>query len=320
MKILIIGGTRFVGRAVVDAALGRGHTVTLLNRGRSAPDLYPGLERLRADRAGDLSVLDGRRWHAVIDVCGYEPEVVARSVQALHGAAEHYVFVSTVSVYVDHSRPQIEGQPVLRWHKDLSPGDRYGARKAGCEQVVDRGFGDASLIVRAGMIVGPHDGTDRFAYWPRRVARGGRILAPGHPTDPVQFIDVRDLAGWMVRSAERGLSGIYNATGETITFGALLSACQANIPGSDTELVWVDSARLLAAGADPWMGVPMWIAAPGWEAANRVDVGRALADGLALRPLSDTIHDTLSWDLARGGPPPGEEALTPDRERSLLDG
>jgi 2'-hydroxyisoflavone reductase len=192
MQVLILGGTRFLGRAIVDAALGRGDTVTLFNRGRTNPGLYPGAETITGDRTGDLKELSGRHWDVVVDVAGYEPDVVRRNLAVLAGQAEHYVFVSTISVYADHSVPQFEDSPVLEVRDDLPAEFRYGALKMAAERYVTAEFGERSLIVRAGLIVGPHDGTDRFAYWPRRIAAGGRVLAPGERSDPVQFIDVRD--------------------------------------------------------------------------------------------------------------------------------
>lgn len=323
MKILILGGTRFLGRALVLAALGRGHDVTLLNRGVTAPGLFPGVPRLVVDRTGDLAVLAGGRWDAVIDVAGYDPDVVRRSAQALAGAVGTYVFVSTVSVYADHSGVHGEDEPVLELPEDLDctdlePGTAYGARKAAAETVVAR-LHPAHLIVRPGMIVGPDDATDRFAYWPRRIARGGRVLAPGEPADPVQVIDVRDLATFVVDAVESGRVGVFNATGETLSMGTFLEACVQAVPAAQASLAWVSTARLLAAGVDMWMGVPMWIAAPGWEGANRVDTTRARSAGLVTRPLVDTLRDTLAWDRARGGPEAGREGLTPERERELLD-
>jgi 2'-hydroxyisoflavone reductase len=317
MQVLVLGGTRFLGRAIVDAALGRGDEVTLFNRGKTNPGLYPGLEKIIGDRAGDLTMLAGRSWDAVIDVAAYDPEVVRRSAGALAGQAARYAFVSTASVYADHSVRQVEAAPVIELRDHLSPGDRYGARKAAAERLVASSFGDRTLVARAGLIVGPHDPTDRFGYWPRRVARGGRVLAPGQPDDPVQFIDVRDLAGWIVEGCHRGLGGVFNVTGRPMRFGDLLERCRA-VTGSDAEFAWVATDRLLAAGVDPWMGVPLWIAAPGWEAANDVDVRRALAAGLAPRPVTETIRDTLAWDLARGGPGPDAEGLSQAEEQRLL--
>jgi 2'-hydroxyisoflavone reductase len=319
MRILVLGGTRFLGRAVVEAALGRGHQVTLFNRGRTNPSLFPGIQHIQGDRTKDLSGLSDQRWDVVIDVAGFHPDEVQPTVHALVGMVDRYVFVSTVSVYADHSIAQIEGQPVIELRDGLDPGEAYGAGKAAAEQMVTASFGNRAFIVRPGLIVGPYDPTDRFAYWPRRIARGGRILAPGGPRYPTQFIDVRDLGSWIVDGAHQELNGVYNATGPASTLGRLLDECQRVIPDTLCTLTWVSDERLLAAGVNPWMGVPLWIAVPGWEAASDVDIGQATAAGLTCRPLAETIRTTLAWDLARGGPSAGAEGLTAERERELLE-
>jgi 2'-hydroxyisoflavone reductase len=319
MHILVLGGTRFLGRAVVEAALGRGHHVTLFNRGQTNPTLFPGIEHIHGDRTKDLSGLSGSQWDVVVDVAGLNPDDVRPTVSALAGAVERYVFVSTVSVYADHSVVQVEGQPVIELRDGLDPGQAYGAGKAAAEQVVTTTFGDRALIVRPGLIVGPHDPTDRFAYWPRRIARGGRVLAPGGPRHPTQFIDVRDLGAWIVAAAHQAQRGVFNATGVPSTLGQLLDDCLSVIQDVDCTLMWVSDERLLAAGVNPWMGVPLWIALRGWEAASAVDTSKATTAGLTCRPLSNTILATLAWDLARGGPPSRAEGLTADRESELLD-
>ena len=290
LRMLVLGGTQFVGRAVVEAALARGHEVTLFNRGQTNGDLFPGVEKLRGDRSRDLSALAGREWDVAIDVAAYVPRVVELAVQQLESQVARYVFVSSVSVYADQSVPQFEDSrvEVLADPEDASA-ETYGARKAACEAVVHSAFGERATIVRPGMIVGPHDATDRFSYWPKRIADGGRVLAPGSPDDPVQFIDVRDLGDFIIHLAETALGDVFNATGPTIPLSLVLDACRS-VTGADAELVWVPTADLLAAGLDPWMGVPMWIAAPGWEAANRVPIDRALEAGLEFRPLEDTIR------------------------------
>lgn len=173
-------------------------------------------------------------------------------------------------------------------------------------------------MIRPGLIVGPHDPTDRFAYWPRRIARGGTVLAPGGPEHAVQFIDVRDLAAWVVVAAEQGLDGVLNATGDPTTLGQLLRSCQDTITASRSALAWVGNDDLLAAGVNPWMGVPLWVAVPGWEGHAQVDTTKARMSGLSFRPVEQTIRDTLAWDLGRGGPPAGTEGLTPKREDELL--
>jgi len=308
MRLLVLGGTRFVGRAVVDAALAAGAEVTLFNRGQTAPALYPHLETVLGDRTADLSALTGRRFDVVIDCAGYEPTVVARSAHALTDAVDRYVFVSSVSVYADQTTPPVEGATLL-------DDDSYGGRKATCERVVLGHYGDRALIARPGLIVGPHDPTERFAYWPRRFTRGGPVLAPGDPADPAQLIDVRDLAAWLVGAAA---TGVYNVVGRPLPMGELLDACRT-FASSRAQLVWRSTTDLLAAGVDPWMGVPLWIGDPAWCAANLVDGQRARAHGLTTRPLAQTVSDVAAWDLARGGPPGGREPLPPaDEERLLL--
>ena len=321
MRILILGGTRFLGRAITEAAVGRGDTVTLFNRGRTSPGLYPGVETVAGDREESVSAVAGREWDAVIDVAGYVPQVVRLSAGALAGTAGRYVFVSTCSVYADQGSR--EGQLEDAALAEVVPGlpaypDNYGANKAMCEAVVREAFGDRALIVRPGMITGPHDPTDRFAYWPRRMARGGEVLAPGDPGDLVQFIDARDIAAWAADGVHYGRHGTFNLTGNPMPIGEFLDACKA-ATFSDAELTWVPSDRLLAAGAEPWMGVPMWIGDLAVSAGiNNVDNSRAIAAGLPLRPVAETIRDTLAWDVARGGPESGEEGLSAEEEQRLL--
>ncbi|SNY28528.1 NAD-dependent epimerase/dehydratase family protein [Paractinoplanes atraurantiacus] len=307
MHLLVLGGTRFAGRAVVEAALAAGHDVTLFHRGLTNPGLFPQAESVFGDRTADLAALAGRSFDAVLDVAGYHPDVVAKSVGALAGRTARYVFISSASVYADQSVPPVEGAPTLS-------DDSYGGRKAACERVVLDGFGDRALIARPGLIAGPYDPTERFPHWPRRLARGGRVLAPGDPADPAQFIDVRDLARWLVTTEA---SGVMNAVGETMPMAALLDVCRA-VAGVPAELVWVPTSELLGAGLDPWMGVPLWIADPEWSAANLVDGSRARAAGLTPRPVTETVADTLAWDRARGGPVAGTDPFPPEREAELL--
>lgn len=246
---------------------------------------------------------------------------MALSAQALAGTAGRYVFVSTCSVYADQgSRAgQLEDAPVLELRDGLpGPAELYGPRKAAAERVVAGIYGDRALIARPGLIVGPHDPTDRFCYWPRRIARGGTVLAPGDPGDLVQFIDARDLAGLILDAVYGGLGGVFNLVGQPMPFGRFLADCKA-ATFSGAELRWVPSARLLAAGVSPWMGVPLWIGDPTLAGGlSDVDNGRAVAAGLALRPVTETIRDTLAWDLARGGPQPGTEGLAGHDEQRLL--
>ncbi|SNS66045.1 2'-hydroxyisoflavone reductase [Asanoa hainanensis] len=307
MHVLVLGGTRFVGRAVVDRALALGASVTLFNRGQTAPELYPHLETVVGDRTVSLAALEGRRFDLVVDCAGYLPSVVALSAAALRDAVDRYVFVSSVSVYADQSVPPVEGSPVLS-------DDSYGGRKAACERVVSSVFGDRALIARPGLIVGPHDPTERFPYWPRRFQRPGPILAPGDPSDPVQFVDVRDLAAFLLGAAA---GGVFNVVGPVMPMGSLLDACRV-VTGSAESPVWVPTERLLAAGADPWMGVPLWIADPEWAAANLVSRSRAVSAGLTSRPVAEIVADVLAWDNARGGPRDGVEPLSAEEEQRLL--
>jgi 2'-hydroxyisoflavone reductase len=319
MRILVLGGTKFLGRAFVDAALGRGDTVTLFNRGKTNPGLFPGAETVIGDRTADLSALDGREWDAVIDVAAYDPAVVRLSADAFASRTGRYVFVSTVSVYASQAttQAQLEDAPVAELREGMTFPENYGPNKALGEQIVRDTYGTRALIARPGLIVGPLDPTDRFAYWPRRIARGGRVLAPGDPADLTQFIDVRDLAAWLADACHHERGGVFNLTGTPVPFGILLDHCKT-AAYSGAELAWIPSEALIAAGVDPGMGIPLWVAEAGYEAFNDVDCSRAVAAGLAYRPLIDTLRDTLAWDLARGGPAAGEEGLAAAEEERLL--
>jgi 2'-hydroxyisoflavone reductase len=328
VKRLVLGGTQFLGRGVVEAALARGHDVTLFNRGRTNDSLFPEVEKLRGDRDGDLAALGGRTWDAVVDPSGYVPRLVRASAELLRGAVAHYVFVSSISVYdfpqpawFDESAPR----QVLAAETEEVTGESYGPLKAACEDVVCEVFPDAFTNVRAGLIVGPHDPTGRFTYWPTRVAGGGEVLAPGEPGRVVQFVDVRDLGDWIVHAAEERLVGDFNVTGPEprITMGALLDACRS-VSGSDARLVWLPDGFLLEHGAGPWMELPLWLA-PENASVLQVGVARAVAAGLRFRPVAETVADTLAW--AAGGAPPGELAsglsigeagMRPDKEAELL--
>jgi 2'-hydroxyisoflavone reductase len=317
MRLLVLGGTKFLGRAVVEAALAGGHEVTLFNRGQTNPELFPAVEKIRSDRTKDLGALAGRSWDAALDMATFLPRVVRLSTAALRDSVRRYVYVSSISAYADQSVPPVEGNPVAVLADPESESiDDYGALKATCEQIVEDVFGERALVIRPGLIVGPHDPTDRFTYWPRRIAKGGRVLAPAPPRAPVQFIDVRDLAAWIVHATEAELDGLYNATGQTFTFERFLGECR-RVAG-DAEIVWVDGKRLVDAGVGEWMELPLWIASPEYSATHRADVSKAVAAGLRFRPLAETIRDTLAWDARREWPPADGVGLTPARERQLL--
>ena len=318
MKILVLGGTRFAGRAVVEAALGRGDTVTMFNRGITNRGLFPGVETVIGDRTEDLYALGRREFDAVVDVACYDPAAARLSADALKGRVGRYVFVSTVSVYAsqDTTEAQHEDAPLAELKPDVKdPLENYGANKALCEAIIREAYGERALIGRPGLITGPHDPTDRFPYWPRRIARGGRVLAPGDAGDLTQVIDVRDLAAFLLDGIHRHRAGVYNLTGTPRPFGILLDLCRT-ATYSDAELTWVPSERLVAAGVDPGMGIPLWVGEPGYEAFNDVDSSRAVAAGLSCRSLTETIRDTLAWDLGRGGPE--KEGLDPAEEVRLL--
>lgn len=316
MKLLILGGPRFLGRALADAALARDHDLTFFNRGRTNPELYPNVERLTGDREGDLGALRGRQWDAVVDTCGYVPHVVRASAEALADSGL-YCFVSSISVYADFSHPMDEEGAVAQLGDlpidELTPDfANYGPLKALCEAATEAVFGTRSLIVRPGLIVGPHDPTGRFTYWPHRVARGGDVLAPAPPDRPTQFIDVRDLAEWMVDLCERGTAGTFNATNAGVPWKELLEACRA-VSGSDARFVWATDEFLVEHEVGEWMELPLWIADPAMSAADKAVIGRALGTGLRFRPLEDTIRGTL--DEAETTDAAG---LAPEREAALL--
>ncbi len=337
MKLLLIGGSIFLGRHLIDAALASGHQVTLFNRGQHNPDLYPEVEKLRGDRWGDLAILGGRHWDAVIDTCGYLPRIVRRSSELLADAAAHYTFISSISVYSNFDLAGTdENAPVktitagqLKEAEEIDPGERataitygklYGALKALCELAAEEAMPGRVLNIRPGVIVGPHDNSDRFTYWVHRVAQGGEVLAPGHPDRRVRIIDVRDLAEWIVRLVETKQAGIYNATGaeDELTMERLLKECQT-VCGSDARFIWASDKFLLEEKVGAWSELPLWIP----EAYNGIFVvnnDKAIAAGLTFRPLANTISDTLKWDAGRF---PGVErhaGLKEERERQLLQG
>ena len=314
MKLLLLGGPRFLGRAVVDAALARGHEVTMFNRGRTNPELFPEVERIVGDRTESLGALRDRAWDGVIDTCGYLPATVRASAVALAGSGS-YCFVSSISVYADFRQVNDEDGPIAQLG-DLPDSEvtdaSYGPLKGLCEDAVRDVFGARALVVRPGLIVGPHDPTGRFTYWPHRVARGGEVLAPAPPDAPTQFVDVRDLAAWMVELSARGATGTYNATHPGVTWADLLAACR-RVTGSGAEITWVEPGFLVEQEVGPWLELPLWLADPDAEYADRVDVSRALDAGLTFRPLDETVRATL--DEAETTDAAG---LRPEREAELL--
>jgi 2'-hydroxyisoflavone reductase len=314
----VLGGTKFLGRATVETALGRSHEVTLFNRGQTNPDVFPEAEKLQGDREHDLSALTGRTWDAVVDTSGYVPGVVQASAEKLADSAGFYLFVSSLSVYADRSKTMVEGD-ALEELGDM-PDDRlledfsnYGALKALAEQAVAETFPDSHANVRPGLIVGPHDPTGRFTYWPHRVARGGQVAAPAPPEESVQFVDVRDLAEWIVGICERDDGGELNAVNEGVSWSDLLETCR-DVSSSDASFVWIDGQFLLDQGIEQWMGLPMWIEDEADKGLHRADFSRATATGLTHRPLAETV--TAALELAETTKAAG---LSPEREAALLD-
>ena len=291
----------------VEAALASGHELTLFNRGETNAGLFPEVEQLRGDRAGDLSPLAGRVFDAVVDPSGYVPAVVRASAGLLRNSGR-YLFVSSVSVYADFSVPLDEESPVAELGEasvaELAADDsNYGALKALCEQAVQDAFGERSLIVRPGLIVGLHDPTGRFTYWAHRLERGGEVLAPGPPERRAQFVDVRDLAAWMVDLVERRVTGVFNATNEGVAWSELLAGA---------DVTWVSDDHLTAHEVGEWMELPLWIADPAWAGMHRTDVSRAVAEGLRFRPVAETIAGAAGAPVVEG------VGLTPEREAALL--
>ncbi len=317
MKLLVLGGTRFVGRHLVTAALARSHEVTLFNRGQHrVPGSLTNVETIHGDRNSDLARLQGRRWDAVVDTSGYVPRTVRASAERLSHSVDRYVFISSQSVYADLSVAGVdENAPLATLPSEqldqanaidssgqtsaVTYGKMYGGLKVLCEQAIEEVMPDRVLIIRPGLIVGPDDYTDRFTYWVERVARGGEVLAPGRPERPIQFIDVRDLAKWIVKMIERQEVGVYNANGlpESLTMQGLLEECKRVI-NSGASFTWVSDDFLLQEKVVPWSEMPLWFpeaAAAHLKGFMFIDSNKAIDAGLSFRPLNETIKDVLSW-------------------------
>jgi 2'-hydroxyisoflavone reductase len=322
--LLILGGTRFLGPEIVEAARASGWTITLFNRGKTNPGLFPDLEKLQGDRNGDLKSLQGRSFDAVVDTSGYVPRQVRDSAILLGKSAKQYVFVSSISVYSDLSKPGVDetgpvailADPTVEKVTDGS----YGGLKALCEKAAEAAMPGRVTNVRPGLIVGPNDGTDRFTYWPVRVARGGEVLAPDRPEDPVQFIDVRDLGTWIVKTIDAKTTGVFNATSAPLRIGDVLDVCKA-ANGGDARFTWVEAAFLKAEKVEEWSDLPVWTSPAGSDAgAGQVSNARAVAKGLAFRPLKATAKDTLEWwkTLPKERTAKLKSGLSSEREAAVL--
>ena len=336
LKILILGGTGYTGPYQVKYALARGHQVTVFNRGKTHPGELPeGVEQLIGDRnTGDLSALKGRQWDVAIDNPTMLPKWVHDAGEMLQGKVSRYVFISTISVYGDNSKKgqdetaglaKYEGKDAMQETRDTVVASQfalYGPLKALSEKEAEKWFPGKALVIRPGLIVGPGDETDRFSYWPVRIERGGEVLAPGDPGDPVQFIDARDLAEWTIRMAEQGATGIYNATGpaEPLTMGGMLEGIKAGLK-SEAKFTWVPADFLEKEKVAPWSDMPVWVPPTGEDGGlATTSIKKALAHGLTFRPLAVTARDTVAWFKAQ---PPERQAklkagLTKEREAEVL--
>jgi len=319
MKILVIGGTRFLGRTLVETALKQGHELTLFNRGQTNPELFADVERLKGDRHGDLNALKGRKWDVVVDTCGYVPRIVRKSVDLLTDSVELYVFISTISVYADFSKSGINEESPLARMKDESieevTNESYGPLKVLCENIVKNVYAKRSTILRCGLVVGPYDPTDRFTYWPVRIMQGGEVLAPSPPHMQVQFIDATDLAHFILHVSNKRISGIFNTTGpaQKLTMQEFLSTCNT-VTGNRAALTWVSEEFITSNEVDH---MPVWTPKD-WRGIFEANCTKAIDAGLLFTPIEQTIRATLEWHATR---PPDYElkvGLKPDKERELL--
>jgi 2'-hydroxyisoflavone reductase len=323
MKILVLGGTIFLGKHFVLAALAAGHELTLFNRGKSNPDLFAELEQIHGDRDGGLSALQNRHFDAVFDPSGYIPRVVGDSARFFADRCEHYTFVSSISVYGEFgSDGPTENSPVATLDdpacEELT-GETYGALKALCEQAAEQAIPGRVLNVRPGLIVGPDDPSDRFTFWPVRALQAGDLLAPGYPESPVQVIDVRDLAAWLLRMIESGQTGVFNATGpeHPLTMAGLIETC-FQVTDVDHRPIWVSEEFLIAREVTPFGDIPCWIPRKE-EGMERADISQALAKGLKMRDLVATVQDMLAWRQKTLADSPLRAGYSLSRERELLD-
>jgi 2'-hydroxyisoflavone reductase len=325
MKLLVIGGTVFLGRHIVDAALAGGHEVTLANRGKTNAELYPSVERRVIDRDGDLSALATGEWDAVIDTCGYVPGHVRPLAELLADRVGHYTFVSSVSVYTDVSTPGVDEDSPVGTLDDPTvtevTGETYGALKVLCENVVRDVYGERACVVRPGLIVGPYDPSDRFTYWPRRFDLGGDAIVPDWKDMPVQLADARDVSEWMVRLAAAKTHGVFNGCGPATpwSLAEVVDACVRAAGDDAATPVWVDEAFLLEQGVAPWAELPVWLPS-GSEHAGMlaISVDRAVAAGLTFRSIDAVVADTLAWDRTRRDKPL-QGPLSAEREAEVLE-
>jgi 2'-hydroxyisoflavone reductase len=331
LKILILGGTRFIGLHMTALALERGHTLTFFNRGKTKTDRFQEVERIKGDRNGEIDGLKNRDWDVVIDNSGYVPRHVRASAELLAPHVKQYLFVSSISVYPNFSEPRDERSAVGKLADESVEkvdGETYGPLKALCEKEVEKALPGRTTVIRPGLIVGPDDNTDRFTYWPARAARGGEFIAPGSPADAFQIIDVRDLAAFTLKAIEEKTLGTYNLVSNVngFKFGQLTDACIAAAnrqarPAAAPTATWLPAEFLAEHKVEPWSEMPVWLPAKGDEAAFAGTSNQAaLAKGLRISPLQKTVDDTLAWHLTR----PADEreklkaGIAPEKETAVL--
>jgi len=331
VRLLILGGTRFLGRHLTQLAQERGYSITLFNRGKTNADLFPEVEHLHGDRDGQLDSLKGHKWDAVIDDSGYFPRHVRLSAELLSPSVGHYLFISSISVYASLDKPADERSPVGKLKDETvetMTNENYGPLKALCEKAAEAAMPGRTTVVRPGLIVGPYDATDRFTYWPARAARGGEMLAPGTPVDPIQFIDVRDLADFVLNAVEKRIFGTFNTLSPPQMFqmgdlvnASINAAVELAHPDPAPTAVWVPADFLEKQKVAPWSDMPVWIPEKGEDAAAaQTSAARAIKAGLTIRPIHTTVSDTLAWHLKR--PDTERETLkagmTAEREQKVL--
>ena len=331
LNILILGGTRFIGLHMTSLALERGHKVTFFNRGKTHTDRFPEIERITGDRNGQVDGLKGRKFDVVIDNSGYVPRHVKLSADTLAPNIRQYVFISSVSVYPDFSVPRDENSPVGKLADETIEkvdGETYGPLKALCEQAALKALPGRAAVIRPGLIVGPDDNTDRFTWWPARAARGGEFIAPGAPEDPLQVIDVRDLAAFTMAVIEKNVTSTYNCVSNPneFKFGDMILDCVHAVHRIPDQIihpwpVWIPADFLEAQKVEPWSEMPAWVPAKGEEAAfASTSNAAAVAKGLTITPIGKTVQDTLAWHLAR----PTEEreklkaGIAPEKEAAVI--
>ena len=330
LKLHILGGTAFLGPHLIEAAQARGHQITLFNRGRTNSHLFPELEKLKGDRdpnkddglkSLETAVKDGRTWDAVLDTSAYYPRVVGAAATALKGAVGHYQFISTLSVFADRSVDVFEDSPLAQVEDPATEkvtGATYGGLKALCEAAAEKSMPGQVSNVRPGLIVGPLDTSDRFTWWPQRVAKGGEVIAPGKPDAPIQVIDVRDLAAWCIHLIEQKTVGVFNAVGpgSRVTMQEFLHGCKI-VLGSDASFTWMADDFLLENKVRPYTEIPLWIPREG-APYGTAQCQKAMSAGLSFRPLGDTIRDTLTWSQTRADDHRWRAGLASAKEIELL--